>query len=93
MNEKFRLAIAGTGALFMFCSCNIGTRNTGDWEFPLIKASQKNSVARKAVSSNPQKDPFRSPDVTSLPDANPASESIPKPAPGPGPTPAPAPGN
>lgn len=89
MNNKIRLAIAGAGLLFMLCACTTGSRNTGEWEFPLVEAGQK-SVVNKNVphSSIPPKDPFRSPEVTtSLPGSGPG------PAPEPTPAPEPAPDN
>jgi hypothetical protein len=85
MNNKIRLAIAGAGLLFMLCGCTTGSRNTGEWEFPLVEAGQK-SVANKNVphSSIPPKDPFRSPEVTtSLPGSGPAPEPTPAPEPAP----------
>ena len=91
MNNKIRLAIAGAGLLFMLCGCTTGSRNTGEWEFPLVEAGQK-SVANKKVhhSSIPPKDPFRSPDVTrSLPGSGPAPTPTPTPTPEPAPEPAP----
>ena len=95
MNNKIRLAIAGAGLLFMLCACTTGRRNTGEWEFPLVEAGQ-NSVANKKVhhSSIPQKDPFRSPNVTtSLPGSGPAPTPEPRPAPEPTSAPEPAPDN
>jgi len=85
MNNKIRLAIVGAGLLFMLGACTTGSRNNGEWEFPLVEAGQK-SVANKKDphSSTPSKDPFRSPDVTtSLPGSGPAPEPTPAPDPAP----------